>query len=485
MTNSQTDLKTRARQAMLQAGFEPDFPPEVVGELQAAPTSPMVEEKQLRDMRSVPWSSIDNKESRDLDQIEFVERLADGTLRLLIGIADVDSLVAKNSATDRHAALNSTTVYTGFAIFPMLPAQLSTDQTSLLNDCDRKAVIIEMHLRTSGEVFCHDVYPALTRNHAKLTYDGVGAWLEKRGPTPPAIVNVPGMDAQIQLQRETSELLQGVRRAHGALTFGSVEATPVVENGQVKDLVVSRHNVAADIIESFMVAANVAMAQHLKERGDLSLRRVVRTPKRWDRIQALAAQKGGHLPDTPDPKALADFLEVRRKADPDHFPDVSLTVVKLLGPGEYIVEAAGQEHEGHFGLAVSDYSHSTAPNRRFADLVMQRLLKAIAAGAMAPYQQTELAGIAAHCTERENAARKVERLMRKVAACDLLRQRIGEEFDGIITGASPKGTYVRLLKLPAEGMVVRNARGADVGDRVRVRLVSANIDKGFIDFERI
>ncbi|HWY74948.1 MAG TPA: ribonuclease catalytic domain-containing protein, partial [Verrucomicrobiae bacterium] len=298
MTNSQTDLKTRARQAMLQAGFEPDFPPEVVGELQAAPTSPMVEEKQLRDMRSVPWSSIDNKESRDLDQIEFVERLADGTLRLLIGIADVDSLVAKNSATDRHAALNSTTVYTGFAIFPMLPAQLSTDQTSLLNDCDRKAVIIEMHLRTSGEVFCHDVYPALTRNHAKLTYDGVGAWLEKRGPTPPAIVNVPGMDAQIQLQRETSELLQGVRRAHGALTFGSVEATPVVENGQVKDLVVSRHNVAADIIESFMVAANVAMAQHLKERGDLSLRRVVRTPKRWYRIQALAAQKGGHLPDT-------------------------------------------------------------------------------------------------------------------------------------------------------------------------------------------
>ncbi|MDB6019364.1 MAG: Exoribonuclease [Pedosphaera sp.] len=485
MTPPPIDLEARARQAMIQAGFQPDFPADITRELPTAPialtASPT---KPVRDFRSLLWSSIDNKESRDLDQIEYVERLPDGGLRLLIGIADVDAQVPKGSVIDLHAALNSTTVYTGVAIFPMLPLQLSTDATSLLNDCDRSAMVIELHILDSGQVDCHDVYPAWTRNRAKLAYGTVGAWLQGQGPMPPAIASVPGMEAQIRLQKETSDKLSGIRRRQGSLTFGSVEATPVVENGVVKDLVISQHNVAEDIIERFMVAANVAMAQHLKERGLPSLRRVVKMPKRWDRIQAIAAQHGVKLPSAPDPKALADFLDGQRQADPDHFPDLSLAIVKLLGPGEYIVETPGQEHEGHFGLAVQDYTHSTAPNRRYADLVTQRLLKAVAANASSPYSEVELRQVAVHCTEREDAARKVERLMRKIAACDLLRQHIGETYDGIITGASSKGTFVRLLKLPAEGMVVRGAQGVDVGDKVRVQLLSVDMNRGFIDFAR-
>jgi len=486
MTTPPYDLKARARRAMVEAGFLPDFPMEVGREIQAMPSAlPADPSKATRDLRSLLWSSIDNKESRDLDQVEYVERLADGTLRLLIGIADVDAEVVKDSATDRHAAANSTTVYTGVSIFPMLPAELSTDSTSLLNDCDRLAMIIELHIRESGEVDCHDVYAGWMRNRAKLAYSSVGAWLEGHGPMAPGIASVPGMETQIRLQREASERLRGLRKQQGALTFGSVEARPVVENGQVTDLVVRRHTVAEDIIESFMVAANVAMAKHLKERGLISLRRVVKTPRRWDRIQAIAAEHGVTLPAIPNAKALADFLDRQKQADPEHFPDLSLAVVKLLGPGEYMVEHPGEEHEGHFGLAVSDYTHSTAPNRRFADLVTQRLLKAAAAGLKAPYGEEELSGIAAHCTDREDAARKVERLMRKIVACDLLRPRLGEVFDGIITGASAKGTYVRLLKLPAEGMVVRGAQGVDVGHKVRVRLKAVDMDRGFIDFERV
>jgi exoribonuclease-2 len=334
-------------------------------------------------------------------------------------------------------------------------------------------------------VAAHEAYPAWLRNQAKLAYSTTGAWLEGRGPIPPAVANVPGMEAQLRLQLETSQKLRGIRKQHGALTFGSVEATPVVENGEVKDLAVSRHNVAEDIIESFMVAANVAMAELLREKGSLSIRRVVRTPQRWDRIQAIADGFNVKLPATPDSRALSAFLEQRRVADPVHFPDLSLAVVKLLGPGEYIVEPPGGEHEGHFGLAAHDYTHSTAPNRRFADLVTQRLLKATAGQGTAPYSESELSAIAAHCTEREDAARKVERLMRKVCAASLLSRRIGEVFDGIITGASPKGTYVRLATFPAEGRVIRGAQGIDVGDRLRVRLASVEIAQGFIDFEKV
>ena len=470
---------------MLEAGFLPDFPADVLRETQLLkPGTPGNIGPSVRDLRTLLWSSIDNDSSCDLDQVEYVEKLPGGETRLLVGIADVDASVPKGSATDRQAAAESTSVYTGVTIFPMLPGELSTDLTSLLDAQDRLSLIIEMRVADSGEVDGHEVYPAWLRNCAKLAYSSTGAWLEGRGPMPPAVAGTPGMEAQLRLQQETSERLRGLRKQHGALTFGSIEATPVVENGEVKDLVVSQHNVADDIIESFMVAANTAIALLLKEKGSLSIRRVVRTPKRWDGIQAIAARLGVKLPAEPDPRALSEFLDQRKAADPLHFADLSLSIVKLLGPGEYIVEPPGTEHEGHFGLAVQDYTHSTAPNRRYADLVTQRLLKAALAGSTGPYEQANLSQIAAHCTEREDAARKVERLMRKVAAACLLSHRIGEVFEGVVTGASPKGTYVRLLKLPAEGRVIRGAQGIDVGDKVQVRLTSVDAAKGFIDFER-
>jgi exoribonuclease-2 len=485
MTNGQIDLKARARQAMIDEGFHPDIPADVLNEARAPkPPSPANNVPAPQDLRSLAWSSIDNDSSRDLDQVEYVEKLADGSVRLLVGVADVDVLVPKGSATDKRAGTETTTVYTGVAIFPMLPDEFSTAKTSLLGGEDRVAMVIELRITTSGDVNCHDCYPALIRNQAKLAYSSTGAWLDGKGPLPPAAAAVPGMDAQLRLQRETADKLRALRKAKGMLTFSSIEPLPEVVNGQVKDLMVAPRTVADNLIEDFMVSANVAMAEYLKEKGALSLRRVVKTPKRWDRIQAIAAEYGVKLPAAPDSKSLADFLEQRRQADLAHFPDLSLTVIKLLGPGEYIVEPPGGEQEGHFGLAVHDYTHTTAPNRRYADLVTQRLLKAACRGAAGPYSMTELEAIAAHCTEREDAARKVERTMRKVAAASLLSGRIGEVFDAIITGASPKGTFARLLKIPAEGMVVRGAQGVDVGDAVKVRLASVNVAKGFIDFER-
>jgi VacB/RNase II family 3'-5' exoribonuclease len=484
MTNAPFDLRARAHQAMLDAGFHPDFPSDISRETQALKQIVPNNDGKVRDLRALLWSSIDNDNSRDLDQVEFAEKLPDGSTRVLVGIADVDSSVPKGSAIDQHASTETTSVYTGVATFPMLPEELSTDLTSLRDAQERLSVVIELQVLESGEVKSHDIYPAWLRNCAKLAYSSTGAWLEEQGPIPQAIAAVPGMEAQIRLQLETSRRLRALRKQQGALTFDSVEATPVVQNGEVKDLAVRQHTVAEDIIESFMVAANVAMAQFLRERGSLAIRRVVCTPKRWDGIQIVAAKFGVKLPDAPDPRALSEFLVQRKLADLEHFPDLSLSVVKLLGPGEYIVEAPGTEHEGHFGLAVEDYTHSTAPNRRFADLVTQRLVKATATKSPPPYSQTDLSAIAAHCTEREDAARKVERLMRKVAAACLLNSRIGEAFDSVVTGASPKGTYVRLLKKPAEGRVVRNTQGLNVGDKIRVKLVSVDVAKGFIDFEK-
>jgi exoribonuclease-2 len=470
---------------MIEAGFRPDFPPQVVAEVQqlqqTGPRGNLGTE--VRDLRSLLWSSIDNDTSRDLDQVEYAEELPDGGARLFIGIADVDSAVPKASAMDAQAAAQATSVYTGVATFPMLPRELSTGLTSLLDGQERLSLVIELTLSGSGQVNHHDVYAARLQNRAKLTYSSIGPWLEGRVAIPPVVASIPGLEAQLQLQNRISQRLRGLRKENGALTFGSLEAHPVVENGEVKDLTVSRHNAAEDIIESFMVAANVAMAQFLKEKGSLSIRRVVRTPRRWDRIQAIARQLGTDLPEVPEPRALSEFLERRKTADPAHFPDLSLSIVKLLGPGEYIVEPPGAEHEGHFGLAVSDYTHSTAPNRRYADLVTQRLLKAAYGGRSPAYSETELRALASHCTEKEDAARKVERLMRKVIAANLLSSRIGEIFDGIVTGASPKGTYVRLLKFPAEGQVIQGSQGIDVGDKLKVRLRSVNIEKGFIDFE--
>ena len=482
---STLDLKARAHQAMLDAGFHPDFPADVLAEIKALRPESTIAASNARDLRSLLWSSIDNDTSRDLDQVEYAERLADGSIRLQVGIADVDDWVTKGSALDRRAAEESTSVYAGAATFPMLPPELSTDMSSLLDEQDRLSLVIEIRVLESGEVGGHEVYSAWLRNQAKLAYSTVGDWLQGPGPIPPAVSSVPGMEQQLRLQLELSEKLRALRRKNGALTFGAIEATPVFDNGQIKDMKIRQHSVAEDIIESFMVAVNVAMAQYLRDKKALSIRRVVRTPKRWDGIQAVAARFGVNLPATPDPRALSDFLAQRQTADPLHFPELSLSVVKLLGPGEYLVETPGLEHEGHFGLAVHDYTHSTAPNRRYADLVTQRLLKPASRGAPGPYSEQELSAIAAHCTDRENAARKVERLMRKVAAAILLAARIGESFDAVVTGASDKGTYVRLLGFPAEGRLIRGAQGIEVGDKLKVRLVSVDVAKGFIDFEKL
>ena len=466
-------------------GFEPDFSPEVMREVSLLedPSDDALP-SDVRDLRALPWSSIDNRESRDLDQIEVAERLPDGSIRLLIGVADVDALVALGSAADAHAASNTTSVYTGVAVFPMLPERLSTNLTSLNEGEDRLAVVIQFDVADDGAMTNSSVYRALVHNRAKLTYDAVGAWLERRGPVPPALARSPELREQVQLQDEAAGCLRLARKRAGALDFESVEASPVVVDGKVIDLQVSTRTRARDLIEDFMVAANRSVAIYLLEHGSASLRRIVREPKRWDRIVALAAEVGETLPATPNSIALSEFLARRRAADPEHFADVSLSVVKLLGPGVYVLERrlGSRREAGHFGLAVADYVHSTAPNRRFADLVTQRMLRAVATESGPPYTDAELTEIAHRCTERGDAARKVERTMRKVAGASMLAERIGESFAAVVTASSTKGTYARLLSPPVEGRIVRGGRGLDVGDTVRLTLIVADPVAGFIDF---
>jgi exoribonuclease-2 len=478
-----TDLDSVARQALRDNGFQPEADDAMRTELSALRPAPAPPD--VRDLRGLLWSSIDNAESKDLDQIELAEALPDGGIPLRIAIADVDALVSKGSAIDHHAAANATSVYTGIAVYPMLPEVLSTDLTSLAQDRERLVVVIELVLTADGSVRSHDVYRAVATNEAKLAYDSVGAWLEGRGPVPPAVAQTPGLEEQLWLQDRAASLLKTLRQQAGALEFDTVEATAVGQNGKVQSIAVTRKNRARDLIEDFMIAANVAIAQYLAEQGRSAIRRVVRVPKRWGRIVAIAAGLGTVLPVQPDAKALADFLAARRAADPLRFPDLSLSIVKLLGPGEYVLDQPGPaDDQGHFGLAAHDYSHATAPNRRYADLVTQRLVKAAVAGAPAPYTDDELAAIARQCTERENAANRVERVTRKAAAAILLQHRIGNVFDAIVTGVNEDGTYVRLLSPPAEGRVVKGEAGMDVGERVRVRLVATDPRRGFIDFER-
>lgn len=484
------DLTAIAHQAMIDAGFVPDVPPSVLAELgslesqaQTAVASPAT-----RDLRSLLWSSIDDRKSRDLDQVEYAERLPNGDVCVRVGIANVDALVRRGSAIDAHAAENGTSVYTGVRTFPMLPEQLSTDMTSLVGGADRSSIVTEVVVTSDGTVKSTDVYPALLHNYAKLSYEAVGAWLDNTAPIPPEVANVPKMDAQIRLQFEAAQHLRALRKDHGALELETIQASPVINNnGQVTELSVVERNSARDLIENFMIAANVAMAQFLTAKGALSLRRVVRTPEHWPRIVEVAHELGERLPDEPDSRALADFLARRKTADPQHFPDLSLSIIKLLGPGEYTVQTPGTSAEQniHFGLAVHDYTHSTAPNRRYADLVSQRLVKAVLGKSAGPYTEPELTAIAAHCTEREDAARKVERKMRKVGAAVLMQKRIGEVFDAIITGVSPKGTFARLIKPPVDGRVMRGEQGLRVGEKISVKLLDANPQRGFIDFGRI
>jgi len=481
---SHLDLQSTAKQIMLANGFEPDFPPQVPQQLAELKTHPpqAVPGGDIRDLRDLLWSSIDNDTSRDLDQIEVAERLPSGEVKVLVGIADVDAFVAKHSPIDEHAAKETTTVYTGIRNFPMLPEELSTGASSLLENADKLSVVIEFTVDAAGSVISSNVYRAIVRNRAQLAYNAVGAWLEGTGPTPTKVAASADLQAQLKLQDQAAQALKNQRYQHGALNIETSETHPVVLNQQVVDVVKQEKNHATELIEDFMIAANGVVARMLEKVS--SLRRIVKTPERWDRIVQLAAAQGGNLPPDPDSKALNDFLLQRKAADPDHFADLSLAVIKLIGPGEYVLERPGDPEQGHFGLAVQDYTHSTAPNRRFADVVTQRLIKAMLARQPAPYSDDELSAIATNCTVKEDAARKVEREMAKRLAAVAMSHRIGETFDAIVTGVTPKGTFVRVLQPHAEGLLAQGAQGVDVGDKLRVKLTRTDVQRGYIDFVR-
>lgn len=467
---------------MLDAGFPVDVPESARQQVRDLLDGYEIDQGAVRDMRSLAWSSIDNDDSLDLDQIEYAEQ--DGeNIRLYVGIADVDALVPEETPVDRFAMKKTTSVYTGVKVFHMLPEELSTDLSSLAKGQDRQAVVVEMVVPPDGEVRLEGVYRALVNNKAKLTYDRLGDWLSGERGAPSAVLAVEGLEEQIRLQDAACDRLQEYRERQGLLDFETIEARPVMADGKVVDMAVAHKNQARLIIENLMIAANTCTARLIGSSGRAAIQRVVATPKRWDRIVELAAQQGGYLPDSPDARALAGFLRNARIRDPERFPDLSLSIVKLLGRGEYAVVRPGEDG-GHFGLAVHNYTHSTAPNRRYPDVITQRLLKAVIHETESPYGDEELDMIASHCTEREDAANKVERFMRKVAAAVMLRERIGELFEGIVTGASYKGTWVRVKHPAVEGRVIRGERGMDVGDRVRVRLLDADPDTGHVDFGR-
>jgi exoribonuclease-2 len=475
-------LRAIARRAMVQRGLLPDFPPAALAELQEVTAEPPAGGPPVRDLRSELWMSLDNDSSRDLDQLSVARPLDGGRTRVLVAVADVDARVADGSAIDAHARVNTTTVYTAGGIFRMIPERLSTDVTSLNQDEERLALVVQIDVRSDGIVEASDVYRGRVLNRARLAYDSVAAWLDGDASAPAAVRAVPSMDEAIRLQDRVAQAMRQQRHERGALTLETLEPTVVFDGDAVSDLKHEPKNRAKELIEDFMIAANTATATFLEVRGYPSLRRVLRAPARWDRIVMLARQLGEALPLAPDARALETFLVRRRAADPGRFADVSLSVVKLLGSGEYAVEMPGHDGAGHFGLAARDYTHSTAPNRRFADLVTQRLLKAAIAAAPAAYSIDALAAVAKACTEQGSNAAQVERQVRKAAAALLLASRVGERFDAIVTGASERGTYVRVLAPPVEGRVVEDFAGFDVGDRVRVELVGTDVERGYIDF---
>lgn len=469
-------LEGIARRAMIQRGFLPDFSPEAREQARGAALPPP--DPSLRDQRTLPWCSIDNDDSKDLDQLS----VSTGPDTVLVAIADVDVLAPRASAVDQHAVINTTSVYTPAQVFPMLPERFSTDLTSLNEAEDRAAVVIEFTVSSDGEILRSDVYRALVRNQAKLAYASVGAWLEGTAPPPPKVAALPVLQEQLRVQDRIAQSIGRRRGRLGALNLKTLEAKAVFTGDLLTDLRIEEKNRAKDLIENFMIAANGVVAAFLAGRKVPALRRVLRVPERWDRIVALARAQGTTLPDQPDAPALEAFLLKRREADPIHFPDLSLSVVKMLGSGEYAVEIPGRVLEGHFALAVRGYTHSTAPNRRYPDLVTQRLLKAALEGLPPAYDVPALERLARHCTDQEDDATKIERQVRKSAAALLLKGRVGEIYDAIVTGVSPKGTWVRVLHPPVEGCVVQGEAGIDVGDRVRVRLLATDVERGFIDF---
>jgi VacB/RNase II family 3'-5' exoribonuclease len=484
-SSSHVDLQAVAKDIMRQHGFEPDFPAGVQQQLMELRAHPPVIAAggSVRDLRSQLWSSIDNDTSRDLDQIEVAERLPNGDVKVLVGIADLDAFVPKQSAIDQHAGRETTTVYAGIRNFPMLPEELSTGKTSLLENQERLSVVIEFVVEGDGHVASSDVYRAVVRNQAQLQYNSVGAWLENTAASPAKVAASADLQAQLRLQDDVAQKLRKRRYENGALDLETDEIYPLMMNAQVVDVVNQQKNHATELIEDFMIAANGVVARMLEKVS--SLRRIVKQPERWDRIVKLAANSGEKLPADPDSKALNEFLIKRRAADPDHFADLSLAVIKLIGPGEYVLERPGDPAPGHFGLAVQDYTHSTAPNRRFPDIVTQRLVKAMLAGQPNPYSDDELSAIAANCTEKGDAARKVEREMSKRLAAVALQHRIGAVFDAIVTGVTPTGTFVRVLQPRVDGLLAQGQQGVDVGDQFRVKLIRTDVQRGFIDFARV
>jgi VacB/RNase II family 3'-5' exoribonuclease len=485
-----TDIQNRAslqriaHRVMLEKGLAPDFSTKALAELDAIHGPATATDKATHDLRNLLWCSIDNDDSRDLDQLTVAETLPDGAVKILVAIADVDAVVKQPSALDDHARQNTTSVYTVAQTFPMLPEKLSTDLTSLNFRADRVAIVIEMVIAADGSLQSSDIYQATVRNKAKLAYNSVAAWLEGKGPMPPAIGIVAGLDENIRLQDRVAQKLKTIRHAHGALDLETIQTRPVFDGDELKALEIDEQNRAKNLIADFMIAANGVTARFLAAKKFPSLRRVVRIPKHWNGIVELAAERKITLPKEPDSKALEQFLVSAKVADPLRFPDLSLSVIKLLGAGEYVVQLPGEIAAGHFGLAVKDYEHSTAPNRRYPDVITQRLLKAALAGIALPYTNDDLAALAKHCTDQEDAAKKVGRQVSKSAAAMLLASRIGEQFDALVTGASEKGTWVRIFQPPVEGRLASGLAGVDVGDKVRVKLISTDVERGFINFKK-
>jgi VacB/RNase II family 3'-5' exoribonuclease len=470
-----------AHDAMIEYGLEPEFTPAALAEAHALEDfSPRADG--AADLRELLWCSIDNDDSLDLDQLTVAEGEVAGGTRILVAVADVSATVSPSSAIDAHAGVNTTSVYTPGRIFPMLPDRLSTDLTSLNAGEDRLAVVVGMTVDTGGAVVAEDIRHALVRNQAKLAYPSVGAWLQGEDDMPPALAAIDGLAENVRLQHGVAQRLRARRHELGALELETLEVRARFDGGTVRGLAVEPRDRAKELIEDFMIAANGVVARYLADKRFPVLRRVVHEPERWQRIVDLADTYGAVLPEEPDAPALNAFLGERRAADPERFPDLSLAIIKLLGSGVYEVTLPGEPIDGHFGLAVTHYAHSTAPNRRYPDLLTQRLVKAALHGSPCPYTGEQLAELAAQCTHQEDQAQKVERRVRKSAAACFLAERIGEELDGFVTGASPKGTWVRALDPPVEGRVVEGADDLDVGDAVRVRLVAADPERGFIDF---
>ncbi len=482
--HQRSDLEALAVAAMVERGLTPEFSGDVVRQLGTIQGPSEEAGATIQDLTALLWCSIDNDDSRDLDQLTVSETQPDGSVRILVAIADVDTLVRKDTPIDGHARGNTTSVYTSARIFPMLPEKLSTDFTSMNPQVVRLAMVTTMHIKPDGSVGHAELQRARVHNKAKLDYDTVSDWIDGKAPLPAAAAAVKGMEQQLRVQDSVAQQMRALRREHGALEFQTFQPKAVFDGDRVVEIRQQVQNRARQIIEEFMIATNGATALYLAGKRRASVRRVVRSPERWARIVEVAAEYGEKLPPDPDALALEHFLVKQRQRDPLRFPDLSLVIIKLMGAGEYVVEVPGGPKIGHFGLAVRDYSHSTAPNRRYPDLITQRLLKAAITGAPAPYSHAELAALATHCSQQEDAANKVERQMRKSEAALLLQSRVGQTFDGVVTGVAKGNTWVRIFAPPAEGML-RTRQSLRVGQKVRVRLDSTNVERGFIDFDHL